>query len=664
MAVEEENGPLVTVIVPTMNESGNIEPLVSRVGRAMRGLAFELLFVDDSVDRTPEVIRTAAGQAPFPIRLIARPVERRNGLSGAVVEGLAAMRGSWACVMDGDLQHPPELIPQLLDTARKVDADMVVASRRASALGPQGLSFYRTVTSQSLTILARALFPRSLKDVSDPLTGFFLVRRERVNLERLAPEGFKILLEILVRCPHMRITELLFDFGERGAGESKANVREGIRFFRHLWHLRLTAHQRPMGRYLAVAAASFVLNNLIFLGLAAAAGLHPLLAAAAATEISDLWNFWGNLRFVFHGDAEADRRFGRYFAINQLFLFLLRLPILAVLIDWAAVGLLPANILAIALTAAVRYLLSDRWIWTRDLVAHERPNFTYDLHGIVAVESPIPLPMLAWFQVERLDRPADLRIRVDRHGTPRPVRQAVVYDEGLGRLGFAVSVQPGPAYAEVIVSPLVQRSPFVLYNNIVEPLLRWLFLRHRAVLVQAGGIVDQGDRVRLLTHPHRPVISAAVLAALAEQPDPAWLGHDLVVLTAAGEVLAFPKPLTLVKRLESPWIRRLGAWLRRMHLPVATVNSLVQGLIPPRQSLVSDLLPRAEVCAAGRPARLDRLDPAALPEDPVDALIASGRDPYGFPLLARLIAQTGEPPLEAQEAGVLRQVWPSAAEEQ
>ena len=171
----------LTVIVPTRNEAGNVGPLLDRLGEALDGHSFEVLFVDDSTDATPQIITAETAVRPFPVRVIARPPARRNGLSGAVVEGMAAASGRWLCVIDADLQHPPELIPRLLAQANRTAADIVVASRQANWLGPVGLSRARALTSQTLTILARMVFPRVLKNVSDPLTGFFLARRAAVD---------------------------------------------------------------------------------------------------------------------------------------------------------------------------------------------------------------------------------------------------------------------------------------------------------------------------------------------------------------------------------------------------------------------------------------------------------------------------------------------------
>jgi dolichol-phosphate mannosyltransferase len=121
--------PTLSVIVPTRNEAGNIEKLVTGLEQALPNTALEVIFVDDSTDDTPQVIQKVSERFPFDITVIARPPERRNGLGMAVVEGMRAARSEWVCVMDGDLQHPPKVIPQLLDQARSGGSDLVMGSR-------------------------------------------------------------------------------------------------------------------------------------------------------------------------------------------------------------------------------------------------------------------------------------------------------------------------------------------------------------------------------------------------------------------------------------------------------------------------------------------------------------------------------------------------------
>lgn len=652
--------PLLSVIVPTMNEAGNIHTLLNRLGKALGSLPFELIFVDDSTDNTPQVIELARDQAQFTIRLIVRPSNRRNGLSGAVVEGFAAARGEWVCVMDGDLQHPPEVVPQMLVQAQTAGADMVVGSRKANLLGPMGLSQFRSFTSQILTILARALFPRSLKDVSDPLTGLFLVRRNKLILERLQPDGFKILLEILVRCPHMRITEVKFDFATRHDGESKADFQEGLRYFRHLWRLRLHMHQRPLALFLLVGLLAFFINtSLLFIGVELFA-LPSLLAAFIALECASLWSYWGREKLAFADEETVPVNWRVFFIRHQLFSLLLTLPLMALLEFGLSWSYLWANFSAIALTTFLRYMLSDRWIWTQGLlIGPAAGQMYYLIHGRLLIASPMRLPDLDRFWVAEPPphQKIQLQIRLDRHGTPRQLAGGISFDEHLGRLGFALTVLPGRDFSEIVVSPLVEHTPHLLYTHVLEPLLRWILPQHGLALVPAGCLLVNG-RGRLVTAPLREQRQAAVWHT-AKTATGSYVSHELVIVNAQGEILPFPKPLTHRRVLEKPAVRQLGAWLRRLSLPTVTLNAYLQRLMPPRQKWMRDMLPngRKQLPAAvahelwvvqeGGEAR------ELSPVEGMDYLLNHAQDAYGFPLFTRLEAELR--PVQALEREIVTQ---------
>ncbi|MCA9979815.1 MAG: glycosyltransferase family 2 protein [Anaerolineales bacterium] len=649
MTPDTQTPPLLSIVVPTMNEAANIKTLLDRLQQALGGLLLEVIFVDDSRDNTPEVIRQLADAYPFEVRLIARPPERHNGLSGAVVEGFTAVRGDWMCVMDGDLQHPPEVVPQMLAQAQKAQADMVVGSRKANLLGPMGLSRFRSFTSQTLTILARALFPRSLKDVSDPLTGLFLVRRDKVLIERLRPNGFKILLEILVRCPHMRITEVYFDFGQRHGGQSKADFQEGMRFFRHLLDLRLTTHQRPLGRYLLVVLGTFLLDLLLLTTAVAFLNFPYWLGAIIAVELSQLWSFWGKERFAFggHGDnpqeAETEPdgwrdRWRHFFWVNQLSLFGITLPLMVLLTSGLGVAYLLSFVLALGVATLTRYMFSDRWIWTRGLMMDQtRPPVYYRLHHFLTIESPVPLPDLAPFHTAEDIAAPDIRIRIDRHGTPRQLAGGVSYDERLGRLGFALTVLPGQNFTEVVVSPLVEHVPHLLFANVLEPLLRWMLVQQGVAYVRAGCVFaldGQGQKQgRLLLAPTRAERITAVFTAV--QTGEGYVSHDVTLLTREGQAWGFPTPLTDQRLLEKPLVRRVGALLRRLTLPTVTLNSYAQRLFPPRQTAVATLVPVEKSTAVVTLTPLE----TSLAEAQSTQLQQHAASVYDFPLFTRLVQE-------------------------
>jgi dolichol-phosphate mannosyltransferase len=231
-----KRAPDITVIVPTYNERANVSTLVDAIRAALTDIDWNLLFVDDSIDGTDDLVRAFAADDNR-IRLIHRTTAT-DGLSGAVLEGFASSDGEYCCVIDGDLQHPPELIPALFDKAGHEDCDIVIASRYLPGAGTSGLDGpVRQLGSRVLKWLALALFPRRLAGVTDPLSGFFIVRRSILSGCRLRPIGYKILLEILVRCPFKRVGEVSYRFRPRRMGESKANARQLMEYLRHLARL-------------------------------------------------------------------------------------------------------------------------------------------------------------------------------------------------------------------------------------------------------------------------------------------------------------------------------------------------------------------------------------------------------------------------------------------
>ena len=232
----------VSLIVPTRNEAGNISELLVRLDRLPAGVLGEVIFVDDSDDDTPAAIAYLAPSVDFPVAVVHREAGlRADGLSGAVIEGFRRARGEWLAVMDADLQHPPEVLAELFATAESAGVDIVCASRNVGGGGRDGLGAARDLISKSFTTFARQAFPRRLRGLSDPMSGFFLVRQAALDLDRLRPTGFKVLLEILVRTPGLRKAEVGYEFGPRFAGDSKASLKQGVTYLRHLARLRLAA---------------------------------------------------------------------------------------------------------------------------------------------------------------------------------------------------------------------------------------------------------------------------------------------------------------------------------------------------------------------------------------------------------------------------------------
>ncbi|PVE73797.1 glycosyltransferase [Microbacterium testaceum] len=343
----------LSVIVPTFNEGPNVAELVRRTSDALTGRAVEVIFVDDSTDDTPDVIRAVAASADIPVRLIHRdnPV---GGLGGAVVEGIRAAESNRCVVMDGDLQHPPEVIADLLARAEEGDADVVVASRYIAGGTSDGLAnAVRTAVSRASTLLTKAMFPKKLHNCSDPMTGFFLVHRDSLEVETLRPRGFKILLEILAR-KQMRVAEVPFSFAPRFAGESKASFSQGMRFLTQLTMLRFGR----MSAFALVGGLGAVANLLIMGGLQLL-GVQYLVAAVIASIITIVANFLALEYLVFADMREESglmrHRFIKSFTFNGIEA-IVRIPVIWVLVSQAHMPSVIAAALTLIAAFVVRFV--------------------------------------------------------------------------------------------------------------------------------------------------------------------------------------------------------------------------------------------------------------------------------------------------------------------
>lgn len=227
--------PTIAVIVPTFNERGNPAPLVEQLTVALNGAPFRIVFADDSTDETTRQIKCLARRNPI-VSLNHSP--SRRGLARAVVEVLNGVTEEVVVVMDGDFQHPPEIVPRLM-AALETGADIAVASRYAPGGRELGLSGpLRRLVSRESSRISRILLPAARR-TTDPGSGFFAFRPAIIAGAVLQPIGFKLLLEILVRGNGRRVVDVPYTFDRRTRAASKASPMEGLRFLRHL--LRLLA---------------------------------------------------------------------------------------------------------------------------------------------------------------------------------------------------------------------------------------------------------------------------------------------------------------------------------------------------------------------------------------------------------------------------------------
>ena len=353
-----------TVVIPTFNERDNIAALLERLVAVLPESDTELVFVDDSTDDTPDVIRAAARHCPIPITVHHRE-HSTGGLGGAVVEGMRLARGAWIVVMDADLQHPPEIVPDLIAAGLRDGADLVVGTRYAGGGTKDGLSDgYRKLISGGTTLATKMIFRNSLLQVSDPMSGLFAVRTSSLQVDELRPLGYKVLLELVVRNRPGRIVEVPYTFQQRHAGESKSTMAEGVRFLKHLAILRVGAERTRMLAFALIGVSGLLPNQLALWLLAHVAGVHYLPAAVLANLIAVGWNFalTDSLLYRNRRHRSLTSRMSRFFLMGNADL-LLRIPLLALLVDGAHVGVLIANLMTLVTSFVVRFLILDKVIY-------------------------------------------------------------------------------------------------------------------------------------------------------------------------------------------------------------------------------------------------------------------------------------------------------------
>jgi dolichol-phosphate mannosyltransferase len=219
----------LAIVLPTFNERGNVGPLVERLEKALAGIHYEVIFVDDdSPDGTAEAVRRVAEQHNN-VRVLHRI--GRRGLSSACIEGILAASAPYVAVMDADLQHDESILPEMLRRMREENLDLVVGSRYIAGGSMGQFAAWRVKLSQ---LGKRLSLMGAEHPLSDPMSGFFMVRFAAFErfAHRLSAIGFKILLDIVLSAgPGLRIGEVGYRFRQREHGESKLDIMVGLEYF-------------------------------------------------------------------------------------------------------------------------------------------------------------------------------------------------------------------------------------------------------------------------------------------------------------------------------------------------------------------------------------------------------------------------------------------------
>lgn len=368
-----------SLVIPTYNESQNIRPLIRQLTSALESVIdnYEIIVVDDdSPDGTWKIAEELARQNSH-LRIMRRRGEK--GLATAVVLGWKEANGEILGVMDGDLQHPPEILPTLLKLMLSTHADIVVASRNVAGGGVSEWSLSRRLVSWGAACLATLMLPGILRIVRDPMSGYFVIRRSVIPFGDLRPVGYKILLEVMARGKYDTIVEVPYVFEERKHGASKLGPKQQWEFLRHLGRLGWETGQiGRFFRFCAVGGSGVVVNVATLSLLTEIGGLYYLYSSIAAVETAIMSNFVLNEYWTFQD--RSNQRPGLRDRLRRLAKFnllcavgaIVNVTVLWVLTDLAGVHYVVSNLVGLGAATLWNYGLNANITWegaiTRNVV--------------------------------------------------------------------------------------------------------------------------------------------------------------------------------------------------------------------------------------------------------------------------------------------------------
>ena len=320
---------MLSVIVPTYNERDNMCLLIPRLSRVLESesIPYEILVMDDdSPDGTCDEVQRLSAKFPG-ARCIRRMQDR--GLSPAVMDGFREAEGEIHLVMDADLSHPIEVVPQLYRAIARDGADVAVGSRHIKGGGIEDWPLKRKVISWGASMLARPL-----TSCSDPMSGFFAIRPSVIKGAPLRAKGYKILLEVLVKGKYDKVVEVPITFKDREVGESKLGSDVMVNYVQHLMWLYLHPGSAPLIKFLAVGGSGIVVDMgiltflLVLLGdltisLSGFDVKYVFIFQAISFAYATTWNFVWNRHWTFDArEAKPSGQYARFFIVATIALII------------------------------------------------------------------------------------------------------------------------------------------------------------------------------------------------------------------------------------------------------------------------------------------------------------------------------------------------------
>jgi len=380
-----ENGQ-ISIIIPTYNESENIIKILHSIGEILpKNIPTQAIVVDDnSPDGTGKIVedylKNVKKIADYTIEIIHR--KAKNGLGSAILKGIQQAKGDTIVVMDSDFSHPPQIIPKLIESIKKYQYDIAVASRYIKGGKIQGWSLKRKIMSKFATLIAK----KGLGiDTKDPMSGFFAFKRNIIKGLNIDAIGYKILLEILVKTRDVNIKEIPYTFQDRELGSSKLSIKTIFDYYRSVW--KLYRYGKPLekqekrssvkflykaGRFYTVGTSGFIVNYVISLLFAGGVSdlwyLHANVIGIVASittnfVLNKIWTF-GDKDFKIKKTISQYGKFAMFSSLGAL----VQLGMVYFLVDSNEVAYPFALILAVITAAFGNFVLNKKWTFKEKLL--------------------------------------------------------------------------------------------------------------------------------------------------------------------------------------------------------------------------------------------------------------------------------------------------------
>ncbi|NWJ28655.1 glycosyltransferase family 2 protein [Marine Group I thaumarchaeote] len=382
----QENNAQISIIIPTYNESQNILQILKSIKDNLpKNFVTQTIVVDDnSPDGTGKLVedylKNIKKMADYTIEIIHR--KAKDGLSSAILKGIQHAKGDTIVVMDCDFSHPPHIIPKLIESIKKYQYDIVVASRYIKGGKIQGWSLKRKTMSKFATLIAK----KGLGiNTHDPMSGFFAFKRNIIKGLNIDAIGYKFLLEILVKTKDVSIKEIPYTFQNRELGSSKLSIRTIFDYYRSVW--KLYRYGKPLekqekrssvkflykaGRFYTVGASGFIVNYMISLLLTGGVSdLWYLHANVIGIIASITTNFVLNKTWTFGDrDFRLKKTISQYgkFAMFSSLGALVQLGMVYFLVDSNEISYPLALILAVMTAAFGNFILNKKFTFKEKLL--------------------------------------------------------------------------------------------------------------------------------------------------------------------------------------------------------------------------------------------------------------------------------------------------------